>query len=145
MLEMEYETIASNSFVWQSTFVLFPMFWILYNKSEQPVETLVPALELWVVVIPLVIQSGIRAALYIPKPSMREMSRWGMRVGGSGVFIDLRIDILFLGRVGITIAIKETKLFLALGNLSSATGISWLMWWGEGGGWHPSDRVTGLR
>lgn len=46
-----------------------------------------------------------------------------MLVGGTGVFIDPRIDSLFLGRVGITTAIKETELFLALGDLSSATGI----------------------
>lgn len=85
------------------------------------------------VVSPLVILSELRAALYFPEHQWAKMS-WCRDACRSSVFIDPCIDILFLGRVGITMAIKETELHLALGNLSSATGSYWLMWgwgWGE--------------
>lgn len=44
---MKYATATSSSFVWKSSFVFFPMFWSLHNKSEQPFEILVPAFRLW--------------------------------------------------------------------------------------------------
>lgn len=92
---------------------------------------------------PLVILGGVRASLYFPETPMREMSRC-RDACGSGVFTDPCIDILFLGRVGINMAIKETELFLALGNFSSGTSVYWLMWWGEGGVRHPSVPLPSL-